>query len=124
MPHLDLELQGGVPIWEQIVYAAKKAILRGDLRPGDPFPSVRELSRRYQVNPRTVQKAMAALQQEGLLEAFPGIGMKVRKAPEVRAEDCREFLSSDLEAIAVRARQLQLDLKDVVAALKDHWKEL
>src|SRR5437016_7140327 len=31
------------PLYEQLVYAAKKAVVSAQLRVGDPFPSVREL---------------------------------------------------------------------------------
>lgn len=32
------------PLRDQLVYAAKKAVASGQMRPGDPFPSVRFLS--------------------------------------------------------------------------------
>ena len=39
-----LTFQPGVSIYEQVVYAAKKAMIAGQMRPGDAFPSVRALS--------------------------------------------------------------------------------
>jgi GntR family transcriptional regulator len=39
-----ITIQPGVPISDQIVYAAKRAIIAGHMRPGDAFPSVRALS--------------------------------------------------------------------------------
>jgi len=30
-------LQSGVPVHEQVAFAAKKAMISGQLRPGDPF---------------------------------------------------------------------------------------
>jgi len=39
-----LVFQPGVALSEQILYAATKAIVSGQLRPGDPFPSVRSIS--------------------------------------------------------------------------------
>src|SRR5437762_8086735 len=40
-----VDLRPGGPIYEQIVYAATKAVISGQLRPGDAFPSVRSLSK-------------------------------------------------------------------------------
>ena len=40
-----LSFEPGVSLYEQVVYAAKKAIISGVMRPGDPFPSVRALSK-------------------------------------------------------------------------------
>ena len=40
-----VDFRPGVPLFEQVVYAAKKAVVSGRLRPGDVFPSVRALSK-------------------------------------------------------------------------------
>ena len=73
----DVELRGGESPYRQIVYAATKAIVSGELAPGDPFPSVRELSQALKINPNTGQKVIAELTRDGLLEVRPGIGTVV-----------------------------------------------
>jgi GntR family transcriptional regulator len=45
MISLRLVFRPGTSLYEQVVYAAKKAVISGQLRPGDPFPSVRALSK-------------------------------------------------------------------------------
>ena len=40
-----VEIKTGLPVYEQVVYAAKKAVISGQMRPGEPFPSVRTLSK-------------------------------------------------------------------------------
>ena len=37
----SIELKSGLPVAEQILFAVKRAVVTGQLRPGDPFPSVR-----------------------------------------------------------------------------------
>ena len=76
-----LTLRPGIPISEQVVYAATRAIVAGQLRPGDPFPSVRTLSRELKINPNTAHKVIAQLLNDGLLESLPGIGTVVSKLP-------------------------------------------
>ena len=34
-----------IALFEQVVYAAKKAVISGQMQPGEPFPSVRTLSK-------------------------------------------------------------------------------
>ncbi|MBW4023961.1 MAG: PLP-dependent aminotransferase family protein [Proteobacteria bacterium] len=51
--------------------------------PGARLPSVREVMRTLQVSPVTVQRALAALTQAGLIEARPGHGTFVRDVPEL-----------------------------------------
>src|SRR5512146_332802 len=69
-----VEFRAGVPLFEQVVYAARKAMVSGQLRPGDPFPSVRSLSRELKINPNTAHKVVATLISDGMLETRPGVG--------------------------------------------------
>ena len=117
-----IELKAGAPIYEQVLYAARKAIISGELKPDDPFPSVREIATHLRINPNTVQKALVALKSEGLVETVPGIGNRVRERPVARAADRAALLDEDLEALVLRARQLRLTLTELNAALREHWE--
>ncbi len=119
-----IELKAGAPLYEQVLYAARKAIISGELKPGDPFPSVREIAGHLRINPNTVQKAIVALKAEGLVESVPGIGNRVRENPEARAADRTALLDEDLEALVLRARQLRLTRAELETALREHWKRL
>ena len=72
----------GVSLYEQVVYAAKKAVISGQLRPGDPFPSVRTLSKELKINPNTAHKVVMHLVTAGLLATRPGVGTVVAVLPE------------------------------------------
>ncbi len=116
-----IDLKPGAPIYEQILYAARKAILSGALKPGDAFPSVREIAAQLRINPNTVQKALTALKAEGMVESLPGIGNRVCDRPEPDDAARPAQLDEALEALVLRARQLRLDLPSLRAALQDHW---
>ena len=116
-----IDLKAGAPIYEQVLYAARKAILSGELEPGDAFPSVREIAAALRINPNTVQKALTALKAEGLVETVPGIGNRVCERPEPRAAERAALLDGEMEALVLRARQLRLDPAALHAALQDHW---
>lgn len=111
-------------MYEQVLYAARKAIISGELKPGELFPSVRALSAEYQINPNTVQKALAALRAEGLIESLPGIGNRVVEAPPSSAVERRELLAEPLESIVIKAKQLNLTSDDLKKAIDQHWKKL
>lgn len=124
MKLFPIEFRPGVPVYEQVLYAARKAIISGDLAPGDLFPSVRALSAEYRINPNTVQKALVALRNEGLIESIPGIGNRVTAAPKPTPRQLDGLLNDQLEAVVLRAKQLGLSLNDLKSALNDHWKNL
>ena len=121
---LRVQLKAGIPIYEQVLYAARKAIVAGEYRPGDAFPSVRAISKENGINPNTVQKAVNALKQEGLIEIVPGIGARVCAAPKATRAERAKILGPDMEALVLRARQLNLEIDDVIEALEHHWKTL
>ena len=54
-------------IFIQIADRLRQEILFGKYRPDDHFPPVRQLAFEASVNPNTMQKALAHLEEEGLL---------------------------------------------------------
>lgn len=109
---------------EQILFAVKKAVVAGQLKPGDKFPSVRVLSQELRINPNTAHKVVAALVAEGVLVTTPAVGSIVA-APEAGGKRERaELLGADLEKVVVEAKKLGLSLDDVHAALAAHWRKL
>jgi GntR family transcriptional regulator len=120
----SVELAKGLPVYEQLVYNVKKAILSGQLRPGDPFPSVRQLSAELRINPNTAQKAVAAMQQEGLLRVIPGVRTVIANRPPATRGQRQELLGKDVERLVVDAKRLSLGLEELQQAIADHWRRL
>jgi GntR family transcriptional regulator len=121
MINFSIKLQPGIPVYEQVVYAAKKAIVSGQLKPGDAFPSVRELSKTLKINPNTAQKALAHLVREKLLVIQPGIGSIVNELNEATDLQRKDILEIEVEKIVVEAKRLLINRKDVLDAIRRHW---
>ena len=62
------------PIYEQITSQIKAMIMSGELRAGDPIPSMRSLAKSIHVSVITVQKAYEDLQRDGFIETTVGRG--------------------------------------------------
>ena len=111
-------------MYDQVVYAAKRALVAGRLRPGDPFPSVRTLSAELKINPNTAHKVVSALLNEGLLEVMAGTGTVVARPPASTAAERSGLLEGQVEQLVVEAKKLGLTLADVSSALARHWERL
>ena len=61
-----MDFNNQTPIFMQIADLIIDAILAGKLNTGDRIESVREMAAKVQVNPNTVQRAFAYLQDRGL----------------------------------------------------------
>jgi len=119
-----VELRPGVALYEQVVYAAKKAMVSGQLRPGDPFPSVRSLSRELKINPNTAHKVIMHLAEAGLIQTVPGVGTVVAELAPGSAAERAELLGDEIETLVVEARKLGISLKQVTSAVEEHWTRL
>jgi DNA-binding transcriptional regulator YhcF (GntR family) len=119
-----VDFRPGISIYEQIVYAAKKAIISGQIRPGDPFPSVRALSKELKINPNTAHKVVTALSASGLLETQPGVGTVVASLPEARKSERTQLLGPEIEQLVVEAKKLGIEVDEVLASVTAHWKRL
>ena len=122
MINFSVKLTAGAPVYEQVVYAAKKAVTSGQLRPGDRFPSVRDLSKELKINPNTAQKVVAQLVREGILEVRPGIGSLVSDLSEATERQREEILNIEVEKLVVEAKRLLIEKEDVIKAVDRHWK--
>jgi GntR family transcriptional regulator len=117
-----IEIRPGRPVYEQIVYAVKKAAARGSLKPGDRFPSVRALSDELGVNPNTVQKAFAELTGQGVLEVHAGQGCFMASLKHPPKDDGVKELEPLLETLVIDATRLGLGEADVRKALGATWQ--
>jgi DNA-binding transcriptional MocR family regulator len=93
--------------YEQVVASIADLIERGALRPGDPLPSVRELSRQRSVSITTVLQGYYVLEARGLIEARPRSGFYVHThLPSVLPEP--EISSPPPDPANVSVRELVL----------------
>lgn len=119
-----IELVAGGPIAEQIVFAVKRAVVSGQLRPGDKFPSVRVLSQELRINPNTAHRVVAALVEEGVLIATPAVGTVVAANVAGNRAEKAALLGAELEKLVVEAKNFGVTLEQVQRALEKHWREL
>ncbi|HEY6465311.1 MAG TPA: GntR family transcriptional regulator [Candidatus Acidoferrales bacterium] len=119
-----LSLKPGESIFDQLVFAAKKAFISGEFQAGQAFPSVRALAAEFKIHPNTAHKVIQHLIQERWLDARPGIGTVVADIPEPRPGDRKRLLQNEVEQLVVEAKRVELDVEDVVQAIREQWAKL
>ncbi len=105
---LLIDKQSNVPIYEQIVKQFETLIVSRVLKPDAMLPSVRKLSVELSINPNTLQKAYAELEERGICYSEAGRGRFV-------AGDAREILKQDKNKSIKRLQEsvTRLALMDV-----------
>ena len=91
------------PIYEQIMDNLRRLIISGGVAPGDRLPSVREMAAQLAINPNTIQRAYAELEQEGYIYSVPGKG---------------SFAAGDSDAGSRRRKELETQLREMLRELK------
>lgn len=119
-----LSLQPGRPIVDQVVFAATKALVSGELKAGEAFPSVRTLAADLKIHPNTAHKVVQHLIREGLLENHTGIGTIVAAKPQARPGDRQRLLKDEVEQLVVEAKRVGLDLDGLQSAIEARWNAL
>lgn len=71
---LQIDYKSGMSICDQVVGGFMRLIAVGVLKTGDSLPSVRSLASKLSVNPNTVQKAYAILEERGAIYSVKGKG--------------------------------------------------
>lgn len=70
------------PLYEQVAAEVRRAIVDGEVEPGERMPLAKDLAKVLGVNTNTVLRALRILQDEGLLELRRGRGITVAGTPE------------------------------------------
>ncbi len=103
---MDFCFKNDAPLYLQLANILETQIMAGHLEPGQKLPSVRELALMSKTNPNTVSKALAQLEQKGLIETRRTSGKFVKSLQDVllqsRAQKasllCQKFLE-DMNAL-------------------------
>ena len=113
--------ENDIPIYLQIVRHIKRGIVSNSVLSGDELPSRRVLSAELGVNPNTVQKAYAILEEEKLIESHAGAKSYMSFSRE-RAEHIKtELLENDAKAIVNSLKQMGFSKEDSLALIDKFW---
>ena len=80
------------PIYEQIASQIKSMIMSGELKQGDPLPSMRVLAKELRISVITTKRAYEELERAGFIDSVEGRGSFVKQCDIrlVREHNLRE----------------------------------
>lgn len=128
MFEVELQIQSGAPIYEQLYRRISQMILQGLFQKEERLPSVRELAKSLGLNPNTVAKAYAVLEREGVIMSLPGKGYFVSASSESAAESqiLEDFRHAAVQALEAGAKvELLREVLDQAACFqqKQHGEQ-
>lgn len=112
--HIIINNSSMVPIYEQIVDQIKTAIVKGELLPDTPLPSVRGLSKELKISALTVKKAYDHLEEEGFTVTVHGKGTFVAATSrDFLREEQIKTIENEFEQTVSKARRCGLREQEI-----------
>lgn len=105
------------PLYEQVTEKLAQLIICGVLEPGAKMPSVRALAMELSINPNTIQRAYAQLEQDGYIYTVVGRGNYVSETHEWK-NSYQNTVLKDLEEALQKAKEAGIPLEQVMASAK------
>jgi GntR family transcriptional regulator len=112
------------PIYEQITIQIKAMIMSGELKTGDPIPSMRSLAKSLHISVITVQKAYEDLQRDGFIETTVGRGSFISaQNKDFYQEEQQKRAEEHLQAAAEIGRMSNISLEKLIELLSIFYVE-
>ncbi|ACK40228.1 GntR family transcriptional regulator [Listeria monocytogenes] len=106
------------PIYKQIVHYIHTEIVTGIYKAGDKLLSVRELATKLEVNPTTIQRAYAELEEAGIIFTVRGTG-KYLTEDKRRMEQLENDIAKQLtENFISEMSKLGINKEKIIAWVK------
>ena len=106
----NIDLQSRTPIYEQLYKKVVELVLKGELKPNDKLPSVRELAKELGVNPNTVSKAFQLLERDKVIYSLAGRGSFVSN---VSTDSVKETALEDFDRAVAEALNVGITKKEL-----------
>ena len=116
-----MNLDDSRPIWVQLADDFRRRIVSGQWPPGTKVPSVRELAADTGVNPNTVQRALGALDGEGLTATERTAGRFVTTKASAIDSVRRSLASGATDTFIAAVTAIGMDLAQAGETLAERW---
>jgi len=112
---IEIDTESIIPIYSQLMFQIKQAIVLGNLKKGQNMPSVRELAGDIGVNLHTINKAYKLLVEEGVLvQEKKGFTVSCEK-PIQTSEENKKQIQQKLDEIIIDGLIFDLDIEALIA---------
>jgi DNA-binding transcriptional regulator YhcF (GntR family) len=107
------------PIYIQLVEQLKEYIVSGKFKAGEKLPSVREFAMQIKVNPNTVQKALAEIENQKLIYTERTNGKFVTENEELIENVKKELANQKVQKYFQDMQKLGIDKQDAIKYLQE-----
>lgn len=115
---MEWQIAAGRPVYIQLVEQLERAVVTSVYPPGERVPAVRDLAAQAQVNPNTMQRALAEMESRGLLVTQRTTGRTVTSDTALIAKTRQALAASLAQDFLAQAKALGLTREEILALLQ------
>ena len=115
---MEWQIAAGRPVYIQLVEQLEQAVVTGVYPPGERVPAVRDLAAQAQVNPNTMQRALAEMESRGLLVTQRTSGRTVTSDTALIAKTRQALAASLAQDFLAQAKALGHTREEILALLQ------
>ena len=116
------ELKSDRAIYTQLIEQIELMIFSGIYPPGSKLPSVRDMAQDAAVNPNTMQRALARLEEDGLIITHRTSGRSITEDGNMIKKAKTRLAQQQVADFLEKMQKLGFDQKDVLSILTDMLK--
>ena len=125
MRYIAIDTRSSTPVFQQIVDQIRGQVVAGDLDPGAPLPSVRQLAFDLGINPNTVAKSYMLLERDGVTETIRRRGTFIAQDAQARAGSVVDRrMDEAVDRLINEATNLGLDPQRFLEAVRQRLKRV
>ncbi len=122
--NIKIQSKSGIPIYTQIAQQLKEEIIVGNLKAGEPLPSIRGLASDLKISVITTKRAYEELEQEGLVYSVPGKGFYVDDPDLAYLEEKKTLGVQEIVTDALKqCKAAGLSKEEVMDMVSILWEE-
>lgn len=119
---ITIDYQDKRPLYEQVVEKIEQLIVKGILPENEKIPSVRSLAVELSINPNTIQRAYAVLEQNGFIYTVKGRGNYVSEMKTWIGDEKSDMLKT-ISADFQKAKMLGILKAEILSIVNDCYEE-
>lgn len=120
---LEIDFKSDLPIYEQIRRGIIIGLSKGDIKPGDKLPSVREMAENIGINLHTVNKAYKLLEADGVLTMDRRYGSLISENQNPMEAYNLGKIESELDLLIAIAKLKGLSREDFIKNISKKWED-
>jgi len=118
------DLKSDRPIYTQLIEQIELKILSGEFPPGARLPSVRDMAQEASVNPNTMQRALAKLEEDGLVVTHRTIGRTITEDADMIKQLKYQLAKSQIAEFIEKMKSMGFEKREILDLIVKMLEEM